>query len=235
MPASPKMIKKNGMEKWVVLEMTSRGEEEARGGSLIDIVSRIGKIEKNDIYIPVIKTGGVVTFLIEGYIFIKSGYPSSSYYRLLDSSYIDNSFVSVDEKTGLFFHSVISDEELKEMVNKAMCRGAVLEIGGRGKIKSGDFKGFEGEIVDTINLGQIKGESRVSQVRRWILCGCPNLRLVRRNRLREWIIFQGKRREGGAMMGIKYEDDITYYVLMIKLRSVEILTVVDGFSVEGVK
>ena len=141
-----KSLTKENVVKWVVLEMTSRGEEEAKNGYLVDIVSRIGKISKDDIYIPVIKTGGVVTFLIEGYIFIKSGYPSNSYYRLFESSYIDNSFVSIDPGTGLFFHSVISDSELKDMVNKAMCKGAVLSIGGKWKIKSGDFKGFEGEI-----------------------------------------------------------------------------------------
>jgi hypothetical protein len=220
-------------EKWVVLEMTSRGEEEAKGGGLVDIVCRIGKIEKNDIYIPVIKTGGVVTFLIEGYIFIKSGYPSSSYYRLLDSSYIDNSFVSVDEKTGLFFHTVISDEELKEMVNKAMCRGAVLEVGGKGRIKNGDFKGFEGEIMDIINLGMVEKESGVERLRRWVICGCPDMRVVRRNRVREWVILGCKKIK--EVVGIKYENELTYYVILIKMRSVEILTVIDGFSVEGVR
>jgi len=220
-------------EKWVVLEMTSRGEEEARGGGLVDIVGRIGKIEKNDIYIPVIKTGGIVTFLIEGYIFIKSGYPSSSYYRLLDSSYIDNSFVSVDEKTGLFFHTVISDEELKEMVNKAMCKGAVLEVGGKCKIKNGDFKGFEGEIMDIINLGIVEKESGVDRLRRWVVCGCPDMRVVRRNRVREWVLLGCKKIKD--VVGIKYENELTYYVILIKMRSVEILTVIDGFSVEGVR
>jgi len=224
---------KSKEDKWVVLEMTSRGEDEARCGGLVDIVSRIGRIEKDDIYIPVIKTGGVVTFLIEGYIFIKSGYPSSSYYRLLDSSYIDNSFVSVDEKTGLFFHSVISDEELKGMVNKAICRGAVLDIGGRGRIKNGDFKGFEGEIVDIINLGEVEKESGVERLRRWVICGCPDMRVVRRNRVREWVILGCKK--GKEVVGIKYESELTYYVILIKMRSVEILTVIDGFSLEGVK
>ena len=218
---------------WVVLEMTSRGEEEARNGNLVDIVSRVGKISREDIYIPVIKTGEIVTFLIEGYIFIKSGYPSNSYYRLFDSMYIDNSFVSIDAETGLFFHSVISDSELKEMVNKAMCKGAVLSVGGRGKIKSGDFKGFEGEILDIISLKGIEEESRVDRVIRWIKAGCPNLRLVRRNRLREWVVLGCKKSK--ESIAIRYDREITYYVLMIKLRSVEIMTVVDGFSVEGVK
>jgi len=228
-----KSLTKENVVKWVVLEMTSRGEEEAKNGYLVDIVSRIGKISKDDIYIPVIKTGGVVTFLIEGYIFIKSGYPSNSYYRLFESSYIDNSFVSIDPGTGLFFHSVISDIELKEMVNKAMCKGAVLSIGGKGKIKSGDFKGFEGEIQDIINLGQIDGEGGVERLRRWIVAGSPDLRLVRRNRLKDWVLLGCRRMK--ESVGIKYEKDITYYVLLIKMRSVEILTVVDGFSVEGVK
>lgn len=218
---------------WVVLEMTGRGEEEARNGNLVEIVSRVGKISRDDIYIPVIKTGEVVTFLIEGYIFIKSGYPSNSYYRLFDSMYIDNSFVSIDEETGLFFHSVISDSELKEMVNKAMCKGAVLSVGGRGRIKSGDFKGFDGEILDIISLSGVEEERGVDKVRRWVLCGCPNLRLVRRNRLREWVILGCKKSK--ETVAIRYDREITYYVLMIKLRSVEIMTVVDGFSVEGVK
>jgi hypothetical protein len=219
--------------RWVVLEMTGRGEEEARNGNLVEIVSRVGKISREDIYIPVIKTGEVVTFLIEGYIFIKSGYPSNSYYRLFDSMYIDSSFVSIDTETGLFFHSVISDSELKEMVNKAMCKGAVLSVGGRGKIKSGDFKGFEGEILDIISLKGIEEESRVDRVIRWIKAGCPNLRLVRRNRLREWVVLGCKKSK--ESIAIRYDREITYYVLMIKLRSVEIMTVVDGFSVEGVK
>lgn len=219
-----------GQVKWVVLEMTGRGEEEAKNGTLIDIVSRISKIEKEDIYIPVVKTGGVVTFLIEGYIFIKSGYPNSNYYRLFESMYIDNSFVSFDVGSGLFFHNVISDIELKNMVNKAMCKGAVLSIGGRGRIKNGDFKGFEGEILDIINLS---GEGKVERLERWVRAGCPDLRLVRRNRLREWIILGCKKLK--ETVGIKYEKEMTYYVVMIKMRSVEILTVIDGFSLEGVK
>jgi len=222
---------KSNIVKWVVLEMTNRGEEEARSGNLVEIVSRVGKISREDIYIPVIKTGGVVTFLIEGYIFIKSGYPSNSYYRLFESMYIDNSFVSIDAETGLFFHSVISDVELKEMVNKAMCKGAVLEVGSYGRIKSGDFKGFEGEILDIINLSE-EG-SGVERVRRWVMAGCPDLRLVRRNRLREWVVMGCRRMR--ECVGIRYEREITYYVLLIKMRSVEIMTVVDGFSVEGVK
>jgi hypothetical protein len=144
--------------------------------------------------------------------------------------YIDNSFVSFDVGSGLFFHNVISDIELKNMVNKAMCKGAVLSIGGRGRIKNGDFKGFEGEILDIINLS---GEGKVERLERWVRAGCPDLRLVRRNRLREWIILGCKKLK--ETVGIKYEKEMTYYVVMIKMRSVEILTVIDGFSLEGVK
>ncbi len=119
------------------------------------------------------------------------------------------------------------------MVNKEMFRGEFLSMGWKGKIKSGDFKGFEGEIQDIINLGQIEGESGVERLRRWVLCGSPDLRVVRRNRLKDWVLLGCRKMK--ESVGIKYEKEITYYVLLIKMRSVEILTVVDGFSVEGVK
>ena len=107
-------------------------------------------------------------------------------------------------------------EELKGMVNKAICRGAVLDIGGRGRIKNGDFKGFEGEIVDIINLGEVEKESGVERLRRWVICGCPDMRVVRRNRVREWVILGCKK--GKEVVGIKYESELTYYVILIKMR-----------------
>ena len=165
---------------WVVLEITSKGEKEARQGTLIPKLLEDSPFKKEDIFVPLIRGGARPLWLMEGYVFIKSGYSTDSYYNLKRTYLIRTVLSQVDPKTGLISTGVISDRELKEMIKKADELGGHHEVGSVVSIVEGPFQGFEGEVVDS------------------------------------W-----------------KEDNIRQYSILIKMRSVEILTKVSCLSLEG--
>ena len=62
------------MISWVILELSNKGEDEAKNGTLSKILSELGGFSLSDIYIPIVNVGTKEPlFLIEGYIFIKTG------------------------------------------------------------------------------------------------------------------------------------------------------------------
>ena len=76
---------------WVVMQTSPKGEEEAKLGLLAQRLKDLAEVSLEDIYIPILRGGSSkATFLIEGYIFVKSGYPSAKYYDLARSVYIDS-------------------------------------------------------------------------------------------------------------------------------------------------
>jgi len=44
-------------ENWVILELTEKGEDEARQGNLLPIICRNNRFKPTDVFIPIIKTG----------------------------------------------------------------------------------------------------------------------------------------------------------------------------------
>ena len=137
---------------WVVMTTTLKGEEEAKAGSLAKILNNLSGIDIEDIYVPVLRGGSTkATFLIEGYIFIKSGYPTSKYYDISRSIFIETMISRYDRASDMISQGTISDYELKSMVKEAYNRGGRYKEGDFIEITDGDFKGCEGEIVTIIS------------------------------------------------------------------------------------
>jgi len=141
---------KKKSNQWVVLLLSSRGEEEARIGNLPQTLAELTSLNREDIYLPIIKNNGVTFFLLEGYVFIKTGYPSSYYYDVVRSPYISSMISEFDPYTQMISKGVISDPDLKKMIAKANSMGGVYQVGSKIKILEGDFKGLSGEIIDVL-------------------------------------------------------------------------------------
>jgi transcription antitermination factor NusG len=167
-------------DSWVVLEITSRGEEEARKGDLKRLLAKEGSFKPEDIYVPIIRHGIKPLWLMEGYIFIKSGYGARDYYQLKRTMLVSNIVSQIDPTTGLISKGVITDDQLKEMIKRADELGGNFQIGDEVVILEGDFLGLSGEVVD------------------------------------QWL-----------------KEGIRQYAVLLKFRSVEIITRKDGLSLEG--
>jgi len=172
---------KDNESKWAILVLSLKGEEQAKVQDLAKVLSNNSGISAEDIYVPVIKSNGDVIFLLEGYVFVKTGYPSSSYFDLTRTPYIDYLMSEFNQQTGLFSKGVVSDSELKKMIGSAISLGGNFKIGSEVKVKEGHFKGLEGEVIE---------------------------------------IFE--------------EDQMTYYCIYIKLRSVEIILKLNSFSIGSI-
>jgi len=139
---------------WVVMTTTLKGEEEARAGTLAKVLSNLSGIEIEDIYVPVLRGGSSkATFLVEGYIFVKSGYPTTKYYDISRSIFIETMISRYDRNSDMISQGTILDSELKEMVKEAYSLGGRYKEGDFVEIVEGDFKGCEGEIMTVISDG----------------------------------------------------------------------------------
>jgi transcription antitermination factor NusG len=137
---------------WLVMETSSKGEEASRQGLLKKRLQSISGIPEEDIYIPILNSGtSRPIVLIEGYIFIKSGYPTSSYLDIARSQYIVKMIAQFDPKSNLISQSTITDKELKNMVKAAYKRGGRYQLGSKVKVILGEFKGCEGEVIDIVS------------------------------------------------------------------------------------
>jgi len=133
---------------WVVLMTTHKGEEEAKSGQLTRLLSRATGIKTDDIYVPILRSGtSRPLFLIEGYLFIRSGYPASCYTDAARTPYIEKLITQFDVKTGMFAHGAVPDRELKKMISRATELGGKYAVGDCVEISSGEFKGCVGEIL----------------------------------------------------------------------------------------
>lgn len=139
---------------WVVMQTSAKGEEEAKLGVLAKRLSSLSNINIQDIYVPILRGGSTkATFLIEGYIFVKSGYSSTSYWDLARSIYIEKMISGYDNSSDMISISTISDKHLKEMINEAYKLGGSYKIGDIVEITEGDFKGCTGIVQTVIQEG----------------------------------------------------------------------------------
>lgn len=142
---------------WVVLELSSKGEEEALKGTLKKRVTSSTSFKEDDIYIPLmVQTYHEPIWLMEGYIFIKSGYGADEYYSLKREGLVRVIISKLDTRTGLMSIGVIPDAELKRMVKQVDNLGGSFKKGDFVRIKSGPFKNFEGEVISTWRDGDVR-------------------------------------------------------------------------------
>lgn len=143
-------------DSWVVLEITSKGEEEAKSGLLKQKIVQEGPFKAEDVYIPIIRHGIKPLWLMEGYIFIKSGYGARDYYNLKSTHLISNILSEFDPRSGLISKGVITDQQLKDMLKKADELGGNFQIGDKVTILEGDLHGLEGEVLDQWHEGGLR-------------------------------------------------------------------------------
>ena len=135
---------------WVVLELSSKGEEEALKGVLKNHILSNSTFVDDDIYIPLMKQMYQdPIWLMEGYIFIKSGYGASEYYGLKQIGVARSIISKIDHRTGLISKGVVPDSELKQMVKQVDNLGGSFKPGDQVSIKAGPFKGFTGKVIIT--------------------------------------------------------------------------------------
>jgi transcription antitermination factor NusG len=135
---------------WVILELSPKGEEEALKGKLKSRITSCYIFEESDIYIPLLRqTYSEPIWLMEGYIFIKCGYPSNDYYQLKRDNLVKNIISEIDERSGMISIGVVSDSDFKKMINQVDKLGGSFKTQDQVRIKAGCFRGFEGEIMDT--------------------------------------------------------------------------------------
>lgn len=135
---------------WVILELSSKGEEEAVKGTLKKHITSMTSFEDSDIYIPIMRQSysGPI-WLMEGYIFIKCGYPSNDYYEPKRKGLVKNIISEIDERSGMISIGVISNSEFQKMIAQVDNLGGSFKPQDKVLIKSGAFESFEGEVVDT--------------------------------------------------------------------------------------
>lgn len=135
---------------WVILELSSKGEEEAVNGTLKKRISSITKFEDSDIYIPILRQSySDPIWLMEGYMFIKCGFPSNDYYELKRLHLVRNIISEIDTRSGMISIGVIPDSEFKKMIDQVDKLGGSFKPKDKVRIKAGSFEGFEGEVIET--------------------------------------------------------------------------------------
>jgi len=146
---------------WVVLELSGKGEKEAREGTLSYSLSAKSKFERADIFVPYLRIGSSAPIcLMEGYVFIRTGYPSNEYWGLKESGLIRSVLSELDRESGLISKGTVTDLDLKRMISKADALGGKYKEGDRVNIKTGPFEGLEGEVINVEKpANQIERES----------------------------------------------------------------------------
>jgi transcription antitermination factor NusG len=135
---------------WVVLELSTKGEEEALVGKLKSRIISSTCFKDSDVYIPIIRQPyGKPIWLMEGYIFIKCGYGATEYYSLKQNKLIKSIISQYDTQSGMISIGVIPDSELKLMLKKVDDLGGSFKPKDIVRLKEGAFEGFEGEIITT--------------------------------------------------------------------------------------
>lgn len=135
---------------WVILELSSKGEEEAVKGTLKSRISGMTSFEDSDIYIPLLRQSySDPIWLMEGYMFIKCGFPSNDYYELKRKSLVKKIISEIDQRSGMISIGVIPNSEFKKMIDQVDKLGGSFKPGDRIRIKAGSFESFEGDVIET--------------------------------------------------------------------------------------
>ena len=147
------MADKRDHKTWVILELTRQGEQRIADGSFERILRKAMSLEKSHgAFIPSItykKAGRVATLhLMEGYAFVESGLPETSYYHVEGHADI-RSVMSSKSPSGMRILHTLSDTEIKSMREKLrlMVLGDV-SCGSKVNISDGPYRGMDGEVLD---------------------------------------------------------------------------------------
>lgn len=144
---------KRDARSWVVLELTRAGEARVEEGVLADLLREaLGVGDEYPVFIPsVTYTSGGRRYsihLMEGYAFVASGLPETSYFNLEGCPYV-RSVLTTRNPSGMLVLSVIPDASVQDMRKKlAQQVSSDLEEGMRVVIVDGVYTSLEGEVLE---------------------------------------------------------------------------------------
>lgn len=90
----------------------------------------------------------VTVHLMEGYVFVASGLPETSYFKLEQKSKLISSVMSTTTESGIRVLSTIKDSEIEEMKRSLRERvSSDIEMGTPVRVLEGVYSGLEGEVI----------------------------------------------------------------------------------------
>lgn len=137
---------------WVVVELSHQGEKKTPQELRSVIGQYIG--EEVEIFIPALtfkrRETHVTMYILEGYIFIASGLPTSKYFDIEDNVNVA-CVLTNDEASGRYLCYVENDvvEDLKEQLREQAAM--TLKKGDKVRIKEGAYAELDGEILDILD------------------------------------------------------------------------------------
>lgn len=138
---------------WATLELTKLGEQKAIEGKLDASLRSLLSVDSSfPVFVPYAtytKGGRTVSVrLIEGYAFVATGLPETSYFRLERSALIARVFSSSQRNGMRVLHSLPNGEVKAMRERLAESLGSDLEAGAKVRITGGNYRDLEGVIVD---------------------------------------------------------------------------------------
>ena len=138
---------------WSTLELTKLGEQKAIEGKLEASLRSLLSVDSSfPIFVPYAtytKGGRTVSVrLIEGYAFIATGLPETSYFRLERSQLVSRVFSSQQRNGMRVLHSLPNGEVESMRERLADSLGADLEVGAKVRITGGNYRDLEGVVMD---------------------------------------------------------------------------------------
>lgn len=137
---------------WATLELTRLGEQKAVEGRLEAALRTLLSVDSSfPVFVPYAtytKGGRTVSVrLIEGYSFVGTGLPETSYFRLEKSPLVARVFSS--SMNGMRVLHTLPNGEVEAMRNRlADSLGADLEMGAKVRVTGGNYKNLDGVVVD---------------------------------------------------------------------------------------
>lgn len=137
---------------WIALELTRQGELKAEDGSLADALRRDLHVPADfPVFVPsmtYIKNGRPTTIhLMEGYAFVASGLPETTYFAL-EKGHNVASVMSSHGASGIRVLHAISNREIEKLRKQLRDQlAADIEEFAWVRVIRGKFKGLEGQVV----------------------------------------------------------------------------------------
>ena len=135
---------------WVVLELTSLGEAKVEDGSLERTLRRdLGVDGDFPIFIPVLSypkgSRTINIHLMEGYVFVASRLPETSYFALERKDYVESVISTPGRVRTVNVVPNSKIQELREQLRQLVA--ADIQVGSKVRVNNGPYRNLEGVTV----------------------------------------------------------------------------------------
>lgn len=157
---------------WVVVELSSLGEEKVEDGTLENQLRRDLKVDsKFPIFIPSAKiqkaqqNNPLIIHLMEGYVFLGAGLADVAYYALEHRPYVNSILSSPTGMYNLRSLQTVSDMEVQKLKDQLHhLISEEVDPGVNVNIISGKYKGLNAEVIESIDDQHV---SAIIKMRSW--------------------------------------------------------------------